>query len=258
MFRYIRTLAGTLLRNSEYDGASNTLSWSMREMTRCMRYPMDFLSVNNLFSYLPSVPDIFHIRTVFRDLNAGRAHLPDHAFLSPSWRFAALPPPPLSCLASMPRSCANTGPLRLSGTRILRLRSRYMWYLCTIPHSDVLDWILVSTDCAMLMRNRCWSLFLFWAGIPRFYAHFTHVNRYGTLWYGDSSLIQHMSDLGRAIDHMRFFVDGFDLIHDPFLTGLRAALAAFPPAIISRCGDTQFSQHTGNRKWLVILCGIPH
>ena len=26
MFRYIRTLAGTLLRNSEYDGASNILS----------------------------------------------------------------------------------------------------------------------------------------------------------------------------------------------------------------------------------------
>ena len=85
-----------------------------------------------------------------------------------------------------------------------------------------------------------------------------HINRYGTLWYGDPFLIQYMGDLGRAIDHMRCFVDGFDLIHDPFLTGLRVALATFSPVIISRRRDTWFSQHTGNRKWSVILCGISY
>ena len=41
-----------------------------------------------------------------------------------------------------------------------------------------------------------------------------------------------MGDLGRTIDHMRCFVDVPDLIHDPFLTVLRTALAAFSPAII--------------------------
>ena len=155
----------------------------MREMTRCMRYPMDFLSVNNLFSYLPSVPDICHIRHCIprsecRTSTSSRSRL-SFAFLT---------------LCST--SSASIVLLSVHATILREYRSITLVRLLTNPSSTVQIYVIsvhhTAFGCSGLNSrfNRLCNvdeksllivvLVLGWI-LPRFYAKFTHVNRYGTL-----------------------------------------------------------------------------